>query len=472
MLEYLAMASRVHAQHGVARLRRLGVLCLVALCGACSILLPLDEPQCVTNADCQERNLDNAVCVMGLCERLVTSSPSESASSSSRDALAVMTSSGNEPTASRRDAEPDAEAPDSEPASAGGDKRADAGMDGSGNRARDAAEEGLKRIRQAAMSGSAGAAASSSAGSGAEMPATSGRDDTPGDAACPGAGCPECTVDADCERLGMQGALCVGSLCYTTQAECTQDEDCLALGAEYKGGRCVAQQCLPNPRLRCEPPTEPDAAVARDVSLPLLDGLTRATLANTTVLLCPKLDLTCAAPITQTQTDDKGMIHVTLPPNFSGYLQTEPRGYLPAMYFVPNVIPEDGVLDGFPLVGSGIAADALASSLGTSLDPKRGHMMVIAEDCLGDPVAGITFSSPAQDDASVVFYVYDQLPSTTAKVTADTGQGGFLNLPTGTPMVELRDTDSGLLLSKVSLVVRAGFISVAFIPPLTRMTHE
>jgi hypothetical protein len=68
----------------------------------------------------------------------------------------------------------------------------------------------------------------------------------------------------------------------------------------------------------------------------------------------------------------------------------------------------------------------------------------------------------------VQFYVRDLLPSTSATDTADVGNGGYLNFPAGTAVISLKMSKTKLDLNTVSIVVRPGFISVAYIRPEQR----
>jgi len=126
------------------------------------------------------------------------------------------------------------------------------------------------------------------------------------------------------------------------------------------------------------------------------------------------------------------------------------------------------MLQPFPLLGSGVIIDALAAALGAGIDPKRGHLMLIAEDCMGAALAGVSFMSPQRDAQTVQFYVRDLLPSTTAMDTAEVGNGGFLNFPSGTAVINVGQTKARLDLATVSVVVRPGYISVAYIRPRAR----
>ena len=65
-------------------------------------------------------------------------------------------------------------------------------------------------------------------------------------------------------------------------------------------------------------------------------------------------------------------------------------------------------------------------------------MMLIAEDCMGTALSGVTFTSAQADKSTVQFYVRDLLPSTTAKETAEVGNGGYLNFPAGTAVLNVK----------------------------------
>lgn len=290
-----------------------------------------------------------------------------------------------------------------------------------------------------------------------------------GAAACSGSECAECTVDADCERRGVKGGVCADSMCWAPKAECAADKDCEAMGPEYVGGRCVDTICHANPRWRCEVPPPPSPTATKDLKVFVRDSLSLNAVPNVKIVACSKLDLTCSAPVTSGMTDKDGNLAFTVPGGFSGYLQmTDRTDYAPAMYFLPAALPADGVLEPFPLLGSGVIIDALAAGLGAMRDPTRGNMMLIAEDCMGMALPGVQFSSPQADKNTVQFYVRDLLPSPTAKETAEVGNGGYLNFPAGTAILNLKQTKDNLDLATVSVVVRAGFISVAYIRPKSR----
>lgn len=267
----------------------------------------------------------------------------------------------------------------------------------------------------------------------------------------------------------MIGARCVDSMCWASTPECATDRECEARGPEYVGGRCLNTQCRPNPRWRCEVPAAPPPGGKKLLTVLVRDSLSLSPVTGIRIVACQKLDLTCAEPIAEATTQMDGNLSIEVPGNFAGYLQqTEASDYAPAMYFLPSTFPDDGVLQPFPLLGSGAILDALAVALGADLDPGRGHMMLIAEDCFGMAQPGVTFASPQADENTVQFYVRDLLPSTMAKETAEIGNGGYLNFPAGTAHITVEQVATKLMLATVSVVVRPGFISVSYIRPQAR----
>jgi len=457
-----SVGVRLHGQpltsRALSRLTRqwkgkLRVMLVCVLCEACSFLLDADVQQCKVDADCAVRGLARGTCVDRVCQ-----APRESSASPVTGAVMPDTDMSAAPRA--------------EPAS-------EAQSEGTAGAAAGAAAVGSSAVGSsprgaAGSSGSAGSMLRGTAGARAGAGGMSSSAALAGSAAgasgsCPSSGC-ECMNNADCERMGVRNGVCSASICYEGAAQCAADKDCEALGPEYVGGRCLSQQCMPNPRWRCEIPPLPSATETRKFTVPLLDALSLAPLSDVTLTACQKRDLTCARPVAQGKTGRDGKLVIELPANFTGYLmESERADYMPALYFFPNVIPENGVLNDFPLLSSGAVFAGLAAALGTSVDQTRGHMMLIAGDCFGMYLPGIVFSSPQQDKSTVQFYVQNQLPSLILKETASQGQGGYLNFPVGTPTIGIKQVKTGMSLNEVTLIVRAGFVTVAFMRPQPRV---
>lgn len=278
----------------------------------------------------------------------------------------------------------------------------------------------------------------------------------------------ECRADNDCLKQGLRGYVCVENACFKAGApiECELDEECAERGIEYVDGRCVDGQCRPNPRWRCESTGATDKPeIQLDVFV--RDSVTLEPIRDSRVLVCKKLDITCGEPVLETTTNKEGHVLFTVKSDFAGYLQFDKnKSYAPAIYQLPPYFPADGKLQPAPLLGAGLV-DSLAELLGSKLDPARGNMMLVAEDCFGMPLPGVSFETKL-DAKAVQLYVRDLLPTTTVQETDVVGNGGFLNYSPGNAVIGTVLRESGLKLSTVSLLVRPGFITVAYIRPELR----
>lgn len=409
--------SRAQGRVSTARARSLARAswCVaVLLCAACSVRFDAERQQCASADDCTAHGFAGSACIEGLCQPLTSDA-------------APSSLPGND--AAARDAGPD-----------------------TGAAPHDASAHDAALQLDAQLLGTDA--------SPAPLPDAAGP--------CVGPECPECTTDDDCVRRGIAGGTCADSICWKLEQQCSSDAECAQRGPEYEGGRCLASTCRPNPRWRCEREPPPDGAAMRTLSVLVRDSLSLDALTGVRALACHKLDLQCAAPIAEATTNAQGDIVITVPGDFAGYLQVQHPRYFPAMYFLPAAYPANGRLQPFPLLPSGVIGDVLALALGSGLDARRGHMMLIAEDCSGEALPAMAFKSPQQDMSTVQFYVQDLLPSTEAKQTAEAGNGGYLNFPPGTAMISVTGVANNLRLATVSVVVRPGFISVAYIRPEAR----
>ncbi len=388
----------------------------------CSLISDPDRKQCSESSECQALGFTGAQCISGLCQAS-QSSPASDGMAPSLDAGSVTQNEA-------------------------GTQSQDAG------------------VREAAVTEPSSSLPETGVDSAAMVPSPEAGmiPDAGGADACAGS-CGECSTNTDCEQRGMVGGICADGKCWPAAPECSMDVDCASRGAEYVGGRCLSSHCRPNPRWRCEPPASAPQSAMKQLRILVRDSISLSPLPNIAAVVCQKLDLPCSAPVTDTRTGADGYLTLNLPANFAGYLKVEQAGYQPAMYFMPPVFPDNGELQPFPLLSSGVIVDALAFALGAGIDARRGHMMLIAEDCQGLPLPGVRFSSPQKDATTVQFYVRDLLPSTSAMETAEIGNGGYLNFPAGTAVLTLTKADNALKLTTVSVHVRPNFITVAYIRP-------
>jgi hypothetical protein len=414
---------------------------LVLVCSSCSLLFEIGQKQCASDADCQVRGLANGVCVANLCQPYEASSPTGgvAATPAASSGGSVVGSAGSGATS-----------PTGSPAPPNGSAgRTPAAIGGTGG--------------TASMAGSSGSSGRSSAISSGASAGSSGA------AGCAGMSCGECSADPECEAKGIADGKCVDGRCFAPTPECSADSECVTRGPEWVGGRCAGTQCRPNPKWRCEPPPPYSETQPLALTLPVIDSFSLAKLPNVHIVACNKLDYMCLMPVADATTDKDGNLKISVPANFNGYFQqTERTDYAPALYFTPQAMPEDGMLPNFPLIASGPAIDALATTLGAKIDPKRGQMILIIHDCFVTPLPGVTFSSPQADMLTTPFYVRASIPSATATETPADGDGGYLNMPAGTVEIIAKEVKMGIDLATASVLVRPGFMTVAYIRPKSR----
>ncbi|HET8932832.1 MAG TPA: hypothetical protein VFN67_05310 [Polyangiales bacterium] len=402
--------------------------------------------QCVTDSDCHAVGLLDGMCVENVCRPATSATVGNQASATQTTAGVPSAGPGGATANEGMSGTPSGGARSPEAPRAG-----DSVRPATRGTARNPDEDGGTGGVPVENAGAAGSGATSGG------PATN----------CAGGKC-ECTADPDCIALGIAGGTCVEGQCWKPQTQCETDDECTSRGPEFIGGRCQDKLCQPNPRFRCEPPPPASDTDTRELILRVIDALQQSPLNNVPILACNKLDLTCMTPMAQASTGMDGKAHLMVPATFAGYMQsTERSDYVNAMYFMPALLPENGELSNFPLIPSA-AFSGLGLALGAQTDRERGHAMLIVEDCKGAALAGITFTSPQADAKTTAFYVRDQIPTTSAKDTPPEGDGGYVNLPPGVVEITASDVKTGLVINTVTVLIRAGTVTTAYIRPASR----
>ncbi len=242
-----------------------------------------------------------------------------------------------------------------------------------------------------------------------------------------------------------------GSL--TPSVECTADDECP--GVEL----CQAQMCI-DP-FECELPPVPEPGMSA-IRVPVVDVF-QAPMANIPVKACLSLDTQCTTPLASGNTDESGVLSLTLTSHFTGYLEFQVPGFFPTLEFLPEDLPDGTTLAPVSLSPVQVI-DGLAQAVGGAVDPERGHLHVQIANCLGG-AEGVALRTKAADDNTIGYYTTAGIPSADTAETSD-GGAGFLNLPVGTAVVTVVDAATERRFGQYGFVVRAGFISSATLRPI------
>jgi hypothetical protein len=224
-----------------------------------------------------------------------------------------------------------------------------------------------------------------------------------------------------------------------------------------------------NPRWACavEAPT---TSAGYKLTMHLTDAInSMKVLPDISAKLCRKLDAECESPVGAMATSDEtGLIMLQVEKGFDGFVQLTGTKIAPSMYFLTP--PASGDLD-LPMVplASPFAASSIVTQAGGNPWAKdtSGIVLLTAFDCAGTAAAGINFSiGGTPDPKTFIFYLVDSLPTTNVSVTDDTGYGGLVNVPAGvTTVSSLLGGPSGHKVSKISILVRAGYVSYSRVTP-------
>ena len=267
----------------------------------------------------------------------------------------------------------------------------------------------------------------------------------------------QCRVDADCAARGFAAMRCVSNVCVSGGVDASTDAD--SGPSDPKWG------CLGNVTWGKQDVATKIQLRSRYVKLISEDPVT-----GMSVQACNRLDPTCQAPIANSTTDSNGYVTLQLPKYFEGQLFLAPPSSFPDM--VPSiemVIPppeKDSDLDAaIPTNISAHLASAselnfLLAQIQSSLDPNLGHVLGIVLDCQGNPVSGVTLRINPKDKSTIQYYTdTNGTHSVTAQETAQRGEAGFVNAPTGVVTVEATVNALSRKMGTYTAVVKAGTIT-------------
>jgi hypothetical protein len=248
--------------------------------------------------------------------------------------------------------------------------------------------------------------------------------------------------------------------------QCYVDDDCRTRGGSFENATCVDNVCVADPAWACVGQLSWPPAESRkfNVTIHIRDLITDEPTANVSARLCRKLDTTCAQPLPGDFLGNTlGDLTLRVDGGFDGYAEIRAPDKMPGLYFFYPPIADDREIPFVPLFHPAILNQFATLGMKMTL-PDRGHILLIAYDCLRRPAEGVHLTSPNADDKSSTFYVVKSLPSLQGTETDSSGRAGFINLPAGSVTVGSQLGD-GRQVSNVSVLVRPGAITYLSLVP-------
>ena len=180
------------------------------------------------------------------------------------------------------------------------------------------------------------------------------------------------------------------------------------------------------------------------------------------VRACGVADINCEAPVTNTlSVDAQGWVDLPLFRNFAGFLEVTSSEALPYLFYLTGPLVASAVE--YPIVTVSLTSiGSLVQLLGVDPEPGTGFMALRAFDCEGNTAPGATVSGANE---GVPWYFVDGLPNTTATATGPDGLGGFVNMPPGLAVVDLKAPTGVSIRGAQSFVVRPNWVSAAYVRP-------
>jgi hypothetical protein len=261
------------------------------------------------------------------------------------------------------------------------------------------------------------------------------------------------------------------------EAQCVTASDCTARG--FANAECTAGVCA-------MVPVDPVWGCLGNIPNPVPDPTKKVTFVerlafdedesaavNVTVDVCDTIDTDCTSTDPNFPKglvpDSNGNVTITVIQGFNGFVRVTPTTL--------NYCVNSRVFIGRPLVAPPTVKevrlikpndyDLLVQASHLQVDHTRGSAIVDAEDCSGNPVAGLQFTCPDVDSASQAFYLVNQLPQLPPMATATDadGFGGFANLPLAETNVKSIRASDKKVIGQSSFQVLANTISYVLVSP-------
>jgi hypothetical protein len=306
---------------------------------------------------------------------------------------------------------------------------------------------------------------------------------------------------------------CVKQSCCSAAADCAKNPECMKLDLcrnnciagsstcppecerSYPGGvsdlaswidclqNTCSEACTVGRNWACldtkTPWLKPKSAGDITFAISIVEIVGEKPFANHTLKACSKLDRDCTAPLATAVSDKDGFAALTVPAGsvgFDGYVDIQgPDGagdaIFPAIWYPsPNIVSSGwrGRIQ-FP---SRASLQTLAALTGATIDATRGHFAAAAQDCNFAAAPGVSFDVDTKDNGTTVFYFVQGIPKTgsTTQTDAQSGIGGYINLPTDrvsliSARVQIGDAVRSLGMGS-TYIIRPGTFTTTSMPPM------
>jgi hypothetical protein len=190
------------------------------------------------------------------------------------------------------------------------------------------------------------------------------------------------------------------------------------------------------------------------------------------VRACGSSDPTCQTTwVDKGQTDESGGVTLIVPnyastvspDGFQGYLRIDPgdSGIMPYLYFWGFPFSEMTIRRLHYAFETTQEFQSIAASVSVRPDGQKGHIFVIAYDCLGNAAPGVTFTLSDVDAGGSEF----NLDSVAGAPTNSTGIAGIYNVSPGAMVITATPTALGRPASRESILVEPGVVTGVLMYP-------
>lgn len=259
--------------------------------------------------------------------------------------------------------------------------------------------------------------------------------------------------------------------------QCTTSDDCAALGAAFRGSVCEQNLCvMPSDDSAGAGggPTEVDPLACMDIETSTEErvkfsfapiyaaGAEPAEPKPFIIKACDQLDLECDKPVFGPLEVSAGQPQDFLvKPGFSGYFDIKNPDTIDGLLFLGRPVKQDTVGWNITMPTPQLVA-GLGLATGEMLDPEKGFILVVARDCEGALLAGVTVNN---SKGGLGYYFVQNLPDTTLTETKVQGAAGFANVPINTTNLSGVHNASGHTFGPVPVRVKPGTMSFAELWP-------